>query len=860
MCCHRCTTLSRALDGVSNEHSCADRIFQGPNSLDTEGGGGGLARGLGGGGGGGGGNAIMAHLTACSQACLRLSMPHLHLSRHQRTSAQRVRQAQPRPSAHTMLHDRRKVRVASLPFCAVNGDLNGDPAPGVGEAAAGEAIGGHDSADEQIQRVISAFQDNGGAGSSAASPPPDPQQPPAVEARISLSDSVRRYWPTKEGQLLGDDRLIIGILSLAGAALGLGYGLTWFLLGLRWSALAAAILFAVFVVALLLVWRTTKISLALHILAYGGVLGILGVHVSFGGGPGSAGIVAAAYFGPCLLLLFRPSTRQAVALCLMVLLLSLAIGVVEQAVGREYLTPQGPGLDPLWYAVFAWANPTVAGNGAFVVLFVACLHLKRIRHSLEQSKSNMEQLNRALMQEQQKLELERKLAHQLIANIFPEDVSASLIDLFKKVADGLDNGVDTEESLRQFASQEVQSPWAARRAAPAAAALGVSTRSTRTADDDSGLARSVSELQGTILRLVDQTGLAPQKRESATILFADIVGFTTLASQCDPSILVLFLDNIFSQIDEACREQRVEKIKTIGDCYMCVGWADDWTDVTPAASAARVLAVADRMHDVIHRTPLGMKRLAVRAGVHTGTVVSGIIGKTKFNFDIWGDAVNVASRMESTGVPGKTQVSSETYQLLAGPERFVRRGLVHVKGKGELPTYISDAHHPPSEDEDDLLSMSPGRIKDRVVSAVKILVDLITQAEQTVLEESMRRESLLPESMRRESLLPRQGSARRGLEHSARRGSARRNSDPPPSVPPEHSVLPQHSARRGSARRGSYPPPSLPSEHPVPPEHPVLPEHSARRGSALQRRPESAPSAPAIRLESVREFSQVPNN
>ena len=97
-----------------------------------------------------------------------------------------------------------------------------------------------------------------------------------------------------------------------------------------------------------------------------------------------------------------------------------------------------------------------------------------------------------------------------------------------------------------------------------------------------------------------------------------------------------------------------QKIKTIGDCYMCVAWAENTN--AHAACARRVLQVAQRMHHMARSNLLGTQRLAVRAGLHAGPLVSGIIGKTKFTFDIWGDTVNVASRMESTGVPGTTQV------------------------------------------------------------------------------------------------------------------------------------------------------------------------------------------------------------
>ena len=117
---------------------------------------------------------------------------------------------------------------------------------------------------------------------------------------------------------------------------------------------------------------------------------------------------------------------------------------------------------------------------------------------------------------------------------------------------------------------------------------------------------------GDVLRLVQRT-LAPQMHFCATILFADLVGFTPLASQVEPSVLLQFLDRFFGEVDELCRAEAVENIKTIGDCYMCVGWAEDVS--SPVVSASRVLAVATRMHRIVQRVPLNGKRLSLRAGV-----------------------------------------------------------------------------------------------------------------------------------------------------------------------------------------------------------------------------------------------------
>ena len=182
--------------------------------------------------------------------------------------------------------------------------------------------------------------------------------------------------------------------------------------------------------------------------------------------------------------------------------------------------------------------------------------------------------------------------------------------------------------------------------------------------------------------------LAPRSLSRAVVLFSDIVGFTTAASKTNATTLVYFLDKLFGEIDEVCQQQGVDKIKTIGDAYMCVGWTAD--AASHASTALRVLEVANAMHRIIHRLHLDRKKMSKRVGIHTGTVVSGIIGKTKFAFDIWGDAVNVASRMESTGVPGATQVSAEFYEVVKGHVDYILpRGFIDVKGKGKVQTYVT---------------------------------------------------------------------------------------------------------------------------------------------------------------------------
>ncbi|KXK57377.1 MAG: adenylate cyclase [Chlorobi bacterium OLB7] len=179
--------------------------------------------------------------------------------------------------------------------------------------------------------------------------------------------------------------------------------------------------------------------------------------------------------------------------------------------------------------------------------------------------------------------------------------------------------------------------------------------------------------------------------ESVTVLFADIVGFTVLSQRITPQELVTGLDLLFSQFDELAEKYGLEKIKTIGDAYMAVSGLPESRE-DHAESAARmaielveVVAGFDGLGDGI--------QLQVRIGLHSGEVVAGIIGKKKFAYDLWGDAVNTASRMESHGEAGKIHVSEEFAEELrrSGGELSItleERGELTIKGKGTLRTYF----------------------------------------------------------------------------------------------------------------------------------------------------------------------------
>jgi adenylate cyclase len=170
-----------------------------------------------------------------------------------------------------------------------------------------------------------------------------------------------------------------------------------------------------------------------------------------------------------------------------------------------------------------------------------------------------------------------------------------------------------------------------------------------------------------------------------TVLFSDLVGFTQMSAGIAPTELVERLNEIFLAFDILTELHGLEKIKTIGDAYMLVGGL-------PTPRADHVEAVADMaidMADAIHRlNQQNGSNIRIRVGIHTGPVVAGVIGKNKFNYDLWGDAVNIASRMESHGLPDHIQVSEATFRHIQDKFLFDRRGAIEVKGKGQMVTYF----------------------------------------------------------------------------------------------------------------------------------------------------------------------------
>jgi adenylate cyclase len=170
-----------------------------------------------------------------------------------------------------------------------------------------------------------------------------------------------------------------------------------------------------------------------------------------------------------------------------------------------------------------------------------------------------------------------------------------------------------------------------------------------------------------------------------TVLFADLVDFTRRSRRIGPAQVVAALNELFSAFDELARRHGLEKIKTIGDAYMVAGGLPTPRPDHAEAIAEMALAIRD---EVARRADPSGQPLAVRIGIDSGPVEAGVIGTSKFSYDLWGDTVNTASRMESHGVAGCIQVTERTYQRLRDGYRFQRRGPIPVRGMGELVTYF----------------------------------------------------------------------------------------------------------------------------------------------------------------------------
>jgi adenylate cyclase len=188
--------------------------------------------------------------------------------------------------------------------------------------------------------------------------------------------------------------------------------------------------------------------------------------------------------------------------------------------------------------------------------------------------------------------------------------------------------------------------------------------------------------QRIIDRLNAGEALIADRHEDATVLFSDFVGFTAISASLQPSVLVEELNALFRAFDAVCDANGVEKIKTVGDAYLAVGGLTG----DPTAGAAAIAETALGMLDAVDRRTAVAADWRVRIGIATGPIVAGVVGVSKFAYDVWGDTVNMASRLESTSEPSRIQVAAQLSERLADRFTFEPRGAVDLKGKGASET------------------------------------------------------------------------------------------------------------------------------------------------------------------------------
>jgi class 3 adenylate cyclase len=191
-------------------------------------------------------------------------------------------------------------------------------------------------------------------------------------------------------------------------------------------------------------------------------------------------------------------------------------------------------------------------------------------------------------------------------------------------------------------------------------------------------------------RLKNQQGLIADGHADVTVMFADLVNFTQLTESLAPEQMVGLLNTVFSGFDDLCEKYGVEKIKTIGDAYMVVGGLTR----NKADYTRDVADLSLEMREFVTNNPgLSRYKLGIHTGIATGPVVAGVIGTKRFIYDLWGDTVNIASRLTDEAVPGVIQVDKVTYNRIRHDYTFEPPATIHVKGKGEMVMYRLAARH-----------------------------------------------------------------------------------------------------------------------------------------------------------------------
>jgi class 3 adenylate cyclase len=186
-------------------------------------------------------------------------------------------------------------------------------------------------------------------------------------------------------------------------------------------------------------------------------------------------------------------------------------------------------------------------------------------------------------------------------------------------------------------------------------------------------------------RIIQGETTIAEQNENVSLFFSDIVGFTTISQTIEPDLLVHELNIIFQEYDRIAKQYSIEKIKTIGDAYMAVSGINESIEHPHYNIAMFAIDVIDRLK----KLELGRNKFKIRVGLHVGKVISGVIGGYKFSYDIWGDTVNIASRMESHSEPGRIHITEQFAKSIEHYPEFsvITRGEITVKGKGTMKTY-----------------------------------------------------------------------------------------------------------------------------------------------------------------------------
>ncbi len=256
------------------------------------------------------------------------------------------------------------------------------------------------------------------------------------------------------------------------------------------------------------------------------------------------------------------------------------------------------------------------------------------------------------------------------------------------------------------------------------------------------------------------------KYNFVTVLFSDIQGFTQIAEEMNPEVLIDELDKFFFHFDSVVEKYKIEKIKTIGDAYMCAGGIPEKNRTNPVEVILAALEMQLYMKKLKESSVLtGMNYWDIRIGIHTGTVIAGVVGQKKLSYDIWGDTVNTASRMESSGDAGKINISGTTYEFVKDFFICEHRGKMPVKYKGELDMYFVKGIIPELSDEEGvpnhrfLLKMQLIKLQDVEEMINKMFIDeappnlyfhnaslarnIISQVELLVIAESLPEEEYI---------------------------------------------------------------------------------------------------------------------